>query len=113
VLSNPPETFVHVLRVLLDPGRVEGFDDELLWQFDGGATTGLRIRNHVAVPTDGQAAELALLLSLETWADVLSEQTTFDQAVAGGRIRLHGDPARVRRFLASFDHPSLGPVAPT
>ncbi|MGB5756197.1 MAG: alkyl sulfatase dimerization domain-containing protein [Acidimicrobiales bacterium] len=103
VLANPPEMYVHTLRVLLDPAAVEGIDLHLRFEFEHGAGAGLHFRNGVAVPTDGVGAASAIALDHQTWADVLSNRLTYDDAVAAGRIRQTGDPAAIRRALGGLD----------
>ena len=107
VLANPPELFVRALRVLLDPARAEGVDDHLRWEFDDGTSVGLHVRRQVAVPTDGAGAELALHLDRPTWAGILSGRQSLGEAMAAGTVTLTGDEGRIRRILASFDHPTL------
>jgi alkyl sulfatase BDS1-like metallo-beta-lactamase superfamily hydrolase len=107
VLSNPPATFVAVLRVMLVPGRAEGVEDELAWRFDDGTVAGIRVRGMVAVPTDGANAPLGLRLSLSTWARVLAGTLTVRDAIDAGSVATEGDPQRIRRVLSCFDHPGL------
>ncbi len=107
VLANPPEVFVHTLRVLLDPLLAEGIDEHIGFEFADGTTTGLHVRRSVAVPTDGTGAELTVALDLETWATILSNKTTFDEAVAAGSVALTGDPKRIRATIGCFDHNAL------
>jgi len=107
VLSSPPERFIPVLRVLLDPARAAGIEDELVWRFARGERVGLRIRGQVAVPTDGSEATLGMNLSHETWATILGGRTTLEQAVDEGLVSLSGDEARLVAFLGAFDHPGL------
>jgi alkyl sulfatase BDS1-like metallo-beta-lactamase superfamily hydrolase len=107
VLANPPEVFVHGLRVLVDPHTADGVDTEVRWEFAGGAVTGLRVRNQVAVPTDGVSADVSIGLSLETWAGLLSGGATLSDAIAAGDVAGTGDVERVRDVFACFDHPTL------
>lgn len=107
VLHAPPTRFVPVLRVLLDPERAGDLEDELTWHFSTGERSGLRIRGQVAVPTGGGANDLVITLSPETWAALLSGKTTFSAAEDDGIISTTGDLNRIKRFLASFDHPSF------
>ncbi len=104
VLASPPEQFVHTLRVLVDPQIADGIDEHLRFEFADGTSTGLHIRRCVAVPTDGTAAELAIALTIDTWASLLANKVTFDEAAAAGDVSTIGDPARVRAVLACFDH---------
>lgn len=108
VLAAAPATTVHALRVLVDPDVAAGIDDELRWRFADGATAGLRVRHHVAVPTDGSAADLELALDLETWAEICSGRTAVAAAIDDGRAAIDGDRGRADAILACFDHPSFG-----
>ena len=86
VVSNPPSSTVHALRVLLDPNQTIGYQQELRWNFDTGETTGLLIRNDVAVPTDGKDSNLSISLSVETWADLLAGKVTLSDSLTSGMI---------------------------
>ncbi|MEM9652059.1 MAG: alkyl sulfatase dimerization domain-containing protein [Actinomycetota bacterium] len=107
VLANPPEVYVRALRVLVDPDRAEGVDDHLRWEFEDGTRVGLRVRRAVAVPTDGRDAELAMALSLETWARIAANKLTVAEAIEAGLLTTTGDPARISAVLDSFDHAGL------
>jgi len=108
VLAAAPATTVHALRVLLDPAAAADVDDELGFRFADGATAGLRVRNQVAVPTDGRDADLELALDLDTWAGICSGRTTMAAAIDEGQVEVTGDRARVDRVIACFDHVSFG-----
>ncbi len=107
VIAKPATHFIPVLRVLLNPERAEGVEDEVAWCFPGGATAGLRVRNQVAVPTSGDEAELRLTLSHETWAAILADKARLRVAEREGLVSLEGDFARARRFFHAFDHTAL------
>lgn len=107
VMASPPTRFIPVLRVLLDPGRSAGMDEELVWQFDTGERSGLRIRHPVAVPTHGDTATLAMTLSHATWAALLGGRTTLEKALSDDSVTTDGSVDRLRRFFACFDHPSF------
>ncbi|MCP5265451.1 MAG: MBL fold metallo-hydrolase [Burkholderiaceae bacterium] len=108
VLEGPAHAHVHVLRVLLDPVRAEGVDGELRWAFDSGEQTGLRLRGQVAVPTDGQGADIEIRLSRQTWAQMLAGRLRLDQALSSGAITTD-DAAAVRRWLSCFEHRAFEP----
>ena len=109
MLASPPEAFVHTLRVILDPDRSVGLDEELAWRFTpGGQQAGLHLRNGIAAITDGTQAQLAIELDLPTWANILSGKARMSEAIASGDVKAIGDPARILALLACFDHPSLG-----
>ncbi len=107
VLAKPPTHFIPMLRVLLDPVRAAGIEDEVAWCFPGGVSAGLKIRGQVAVATDGTAATLRLTLSHETWANILAGKDSFSAAEREGLVSVEGDVKRVTRFFSAFDHNGL------
>ena len=108
VLASPPETFVHTLRVILDPARSGDRDEELAWRFTpDGEQTGLRLRHGIAAITDGSNAHIAIELDLPTWARILAGKTRMSDAMAHGDVKLMGDQNRILDWLACFDHPTL------
>lgn len=107
VLGADPSLTVHAMRVLLDPAAAAGVDDELRWRFSDGVSAGLHVRNHVAVPTAGEAAELELALDIDTWATICSGRTTVDSAIDKGQITVTGSRARIDRIVTCFDHPGF------
>ena len=107
--NGDPVTYVHALRVLLDPDRTEGVDDEVAWRFPDGTAAGLHVRHGVAVPTDGGDAELVVELDEATFAAVLSMRRTLAEAVEAGDAHIVGDGDRARRVLDCFDLASLRP----
>ena len=107
VMAAPPTRFVGTLRVLLDPVVAEETSCELAWHFAGGEKTGLRLRNAVAVTTNGMYADAIIGLSHETWADVLSNRQNFWAAVSEGTISIAGKETMVEDFFAAFEVPSL------
>ena len=107
VLAKPPGTFVKVLRVLLMPERTADLVMEVRWRFDDGSTTGLKIRQGIAIPTDGIAANDEINITHADWAKILGGKLTYDTAVAEGKIQVSGNEVEVKRFFRSFDHPSF------
>ncbi|MDC0996328.1 alkyl sulfatase dimerization domain-containing protein [Pseudomonadales bacterium] len=108
VLAKPPVTFVKVLRVLLDPEKASDIDMELRLRFDDGTSTGLKIRRGVAIPTDGNAADIEVSVNHEVWANLLGGKSTLATAIADGEFQVNGEQAAVVRFFSAFDHPSFG-----
>ena len=107
VMAARAVTYVPILRVLLDPNKAEGVDDELRWEFEDGNSTGLKIRGQVAIPTSGVDADLAIKLNQETWAKLLCGKVTLTELIDNKLIAITGDVLTVKRFLASFDVPSF------
>jgi alkyl sulfatase BDS1-like metallo-beta-lactamase superfamily hydrolase len=102
ILSGPISSAVSILRVLLEPIRAGEIDIEIAFRFPNG-TTGLHIRNSVAVPTDGSNANHAISCELAVWADILSGSTTLSQAIAASALQIEGNASQVLRALACFD----------
>ena len=121
VLASGPSAAVEALRVLLDPTDAVDRDEHLRFVIDqaidgavvGGAggsidqvVCGLRLRNGVAVPTDGADADMELSTSVETLAAILANKATLSDGIASGAVAT-GHPDEVRSFLACFDHTGL------
>ena len=107
VLRAPAMRYVPVLRVLLKPEAAAGMHMEMAWQFAGGMRCGLRLRDGVAIPTDGRNADRCITLSHETWADLLGAKTTLGEALADGLISSNVPDAEVLAFFSVFEHPAL------
>ena len=88
--------------MLLEPTRAEGIDIHIAFKFSQG-TTGLHIRNSVAVPTNGLGAAHSITCDVAVWADILSGSTTLSQATAASVVQIDGNTAHVLRALNCFD----------
>jgi alkyl sulfatase BDS1-like metallo-beta-lactamase superfamily hydrolase len=107
VLNHPAVESVPVLKVLLVPERAADFNQEVRINFDDGSATGLKIRNQVAVPTDGSNADITLAISHQHWAAVLGGKTALAQLVREGDAQAAPDKDQVLRFFSCFDLESL------
>ena len=100
---------VHVLRVMLDPGRCVGAERRLRVEFPDDAA-GFHVRNGVAAPTDGVDAELVLTIGRRAWGEVLNGRRTitdiFDSDEASAT-----DNAAVVDVLSWFELESTGAPA--
>lgn len=105
VMASGATAAIHGLRVLLEPERA-GARHQHLRVVVGDEVCGLELRNHVAVPTDGVAAELEVRLGLATLASLLANKTTLSAELDSGAIAT-ATPDDVRDFLACFDHAGL------
>jgi alkyl sulfatase BDS1-like metallo-beta-lactamase superfamily hydrolase len=105
--STPPVSIVHGLRVVLDPDAATDVDIELRWRFSDGTSTGLHVRNRVAVPTTGADARTELRIDLDAWPDLLHGSLTLDEAVEAGSVVVDGDLESVRRVFSCLDFPGL------
>ncbi|HEU5300662.1 MAG TPA: alkyl sulfatase dimerization domain-containing protein [Acidimicrobiia bacterium] len=106
VLTGPVDSVVHVLRVLVEPDRLTGVDLHLAVVLDG-ERTGIHLRNHVAVPTDGSGATATLSTTRAVWADLLSGRTTLTAALGEGAVEVDGDGAAVVTALGALDLPGF------
>jgi alkyl sulfatase BDS1-like metallo-beta-lactamase superfamily hydrolase len=102
ILSGPISSAVSILRVLLEPTRAEGIDIHIAFNFSQ-STTGLHIRNSVAVPTSGLGAANSITCELAVWADILSGSTTLSQTIAASVVQIDGNTSHVLRALDCFD----------
>jgi hypothetical protein len=93
---------VHTLRVLLDPVKAEGLSAHVCIVVDGEAA-GLRLRNCVAVPTDGQGADGTASMTRATFVSVLSGKVKWSDA----DIAVTGDAAAVDAVRRCLDHATL------
>lgn len=107
VLDASPDTFVRVMRVLLDPVKAEGRNERLRFTFDDGTVVGLHMRRCVAVPTDGADADLDVSISHDAWARVFGGKLTLADAFDTGLADAHGERGRATEFFACFDHASF------
>jgi alkyl sulfatase BDS1-like metallo-beta-lactamase superfamily hydrolase len=101
VARADPSELVHVLRVLLDPLRCGRADRHLRVEYPDGAA-GLHVRNHVAVPTDGDDADVVLTIGRPAWGDVLDRRRSIAHVLGDGDATA-SDPAAVVELLSWFD----------
>ena len=102
LLSAGYEKAVHILRVLLVPERAKNVDMKLKFVLDGNST-GLHIRNFVAVPYSGVDAQATITGTLDTWTNVLSGSTTLAAVISDGLLSITGDSDGVVSALRCFD----------
>lgn len=102
LLSAGYEKAVHILRVLLIPERANNVDMKLKFVLDGN-TTGLHIRNFVAVPYSGVDAQATITGTLDTWTNVLSGSITLTAAIVDGSLLVAGDSDGAVSALRCFD----------
>ncbi|MFM7617212.1 MAG: alkyl sulfatase dimerization domain-containing protein [Actinomycetes bacterium] len=106
VLAGPVDGAVHILRVLVDPDRLAGVDLHVAVILDG-ERTGLHLRNHVAVPTDGTGADATASTTRAIWAEILAGRTTLAEELAAGGVTIEGDAAAVCAALGAIDLPGF------
>lgn len=93
---------VHTLRVLIDPSTAQGVTGHLSFLIDG-EKVGLKIRNCVAIPTDGSGAEIEVSMTRETFNSVLSGKVLWVDA----EITKTGDTRLLESIRRCFDHPGI------
>lgn len=106
IVNSEASAFVHGLKVVLDPYKAEGVNEHVAFEFDG-ERTGLRLRDGVAIPTDGDGAAHTVITTLATWAEILTGKLTLTEATDAGQLSIDGDATAVRHALACFDIDSL------
>ena len=107
VLNQPTESFVHALRLLLDPELSNQLDIRIGWRFDDDSTAGLHIRNGIAVPTDGKKSEATLVIKISDWARILGGKTTLKELLQSKDAEIEGAEAAFIKAVSCFDNPSL------
>lgn len=103
---RPATESVRLLKVLLRPELAGELEQTLAICFTEGGVTGLTIRHGVAVPGDGQAADLSLTVSSEHWFDILAGKLKLSQALSDGAIQT-ADPDGTKAFFGCFDLETL------
>lgn len=93
---------IHTLRVLLDPTRAGGVRAHVRFDIDN-EVTGLLVRNCVAVPTNGEGADVGVSTSRATLLGILSGRQTWSTA----NVQVDGDRSIVDAVRACFDHDGL------
>jgi alkyl sulfatase BDS1-like metallo-beta-lactamase superfamily hydrolase len=101
IATADPYELVHVLRVMLDPHRCSGADQHLRVEFPDGSA-GLHVRNHVAVPTAGDDADLVLTIGRAAWGDALNGGRSIAHVLGDGDATA-SDPAAVVEMLSWFE----------
>ena len=96
-----------VLRVMLDPEASADADLHVAAVVDG-ERVGLHVRGGVAVPTDGDGADVTVTLDGDDAAAWWSTaEPTLADLVSLGRAEVAGDAEALGRFATWFDHPAL------
>ena len=107
VLNQPTKSFVHALRLLLEPELSGELDIRIGWRFDDESASGLHLRNGVAVPTDGEESEATLVIKVSDWARVLGGKTTLKELLEHQDAEIEGNHKVFIAAISCFDNPSL------
>jgi putative sterol carrier protein len=93
--------------VLLAPERASEIDTHICFKFAGHQQTGLHIRNCIAVPTDGNGAEINVECDIEAWADILAGDLPLTVALSQNKLTVNGDANMLQHALQVFDVTNL------
>ena len=96
-------TSAGVLRVMVEPEKMEGIDCHVVLHVDQ-EICGLHFRNHILCPTNGVAAPHTITCSRSTWDALLTGSTTLTEAIDGGEVTITGDSIAVRSAFGALDH---------
>lgn len=96
-------TSAGVLRVMVEPEKMEGIDCHVVLHVDQ-EICGLHFRNHILCPTNGVAAPHTITCSRSTWDALLTGSTTLTEALDGGEVTITGDSNAVRSAFGALDH---------
>ena len=107
VIASPTGNSLSALRVLLVPERAMRIKTHIAFNFTGHKKSGLRIRNCVAVPTDGVGAEIAINCTPEIWADIISGDLKLSVAFNTNALTVTGDKYQALEALQVFDIDNL------
>jgi alkyl sulfatase BDS1-like metallo-beta-lactamase superfamily hydrolase len=107
IVTSQSENAVSILRVLLVPERAFEIDTHICFKFADRQQTGLHIRNCIAVPTDGNNAEINVECDIEAWADILAGDLPLSVALSDKKLTVKGDVHMLQHALQVFDVPNL------
>ena len=96
-------TSAGVLRVMVEPEKMEGIDCHVVLHVDQ-EICGLHFRNHILCPTNCVAAPHTITCSRSTWDALLTGSTTLTEAIDGGEVTITGDSNAVRSAFGALDH---------
>ncbi|MGA1363116.1 MAG: alkyl sulfatase dimerization domain-containing protein [Ilumatobacteraceae bacterium] len=105
-VNLPVSDLVHQLRVVLDPTGLAGFDHHFAFEIDG-TRCGLHVRNHVAVPTDGNGAATTVSMRRDTLTKLLAGIDTFSALVASGDMTVDGDARALDTFRVCLENKGM------
>ena len=82
-------------------------DIHLRWEVADEIVAGIRIRNCIAVPTNGDNSDAGVSLSHHALANLFSGRISLKEGVEENEIVINGDNEKVFNALACFDLPSF------
>jgi alkyl sulfatase BDS1-like metallo-beta-lactamase superfamily hydrolase len=107
-ISASPATYVDYFRVRIDPGKSDETDRFIQFDFADGTSAGLHVRRAVAEfvaepDKHVRKPDLTLAMSGESWAKLYLSQSTPEEMIEAGDIKVTGDAAEAARVINLFD----------
>ncbi|MEJ2333574.1 MAG: alkyl sulfatase dimerization domain-containing protein [Desulfobulbaceae bacterium] len=108
VISASATALVDYFRVRIDPVKSGETDSFVQFNFSDGTNAGLHIRRAVAefvAEPDKHVRKPNVTLSMsgETWAKLYLSQTTPEEMIESGDLKVIGDPKEAARLINLFD----------
>ena len=107
ILSSSAARWVPILRVLLNPEKIGSRQGSIGFDFDDGSSSGLMIRNQVAVSVPSERCNTRLSLSKEVWAKLLGGKLALSEVLIGMEGILDEDREQAINLLSAFDLETL------
>ena len=107
-ISKFSGTFVDYFRVRIDPVKSDETNSFIQFDFDEGESVGLHVRRAIAefvADPENYAREpdIKLAMSGDSWAKLYLSQTTLEDLIKSGDVKVTGDAAEAARLINLFD----------
>lgn len=116
ILSTPPDTYLKLLEVQLDPVKSADLQQTILVTLSdlqgndiGGSdikrSWGLHVRRGVAEVTEGAPAtpDAAITMTHKTWAQIVAKEITVEEAIKSGAVSYTGEHSDIVAVFSAFD----------
>lgn len=118
-ISGSPAVYVDYFRVRIDPVKSGETDSFIQFDFSDGTSTGLHIRRAVAEFVSEpnkhiRKPDVTVAMSGENWAKLYLSQSTPEDMIKSGDIKVTGDSVEAARLINLFDryYPQKAVVIP-
>lgn len=106
IVAAPPESFIKLLEVRIDPVKSLNTEKTIAFHFtDLKKTFGLAVRRGVAKflgEHDGKM-DVTLDLTRDTWARMVSGETTLPKAIIDGKVAVKGSTEDATQVFEAFN----------
>jgi alkyl sulfatase BDS1-like metallo-beta-lactamase superfamily hydrolase len=107
-ISGSPNSFVDYFRVRIDPLKSGETNSFIQFDFSDGTNSGLHIRRAIAEFVEEpdkhiRKPDIKVAMSGESWARLYLSQTTPEEMIENGDLRVIGDPKEAARLINLFD----------